>query len=129
MRKSFVYDQESFIKDLNEKKLSVADLIKKYNFRDQEHYKNCRQLLVRKGLLQASRATFNHQKDSRIKAWETRKANQAKLKEAQSPVVNVKNSPVSDYRTIFFEDFSIKMHKKSMTNILIDKDHNVHVLK
>jgi hypothetical protein len=113
---------KSFIIDVNSEKLNQKELMSKYNLRTVEALKQRIKRLKADGLV-----TITPAKDelsaSRLKAWVTRRKNMATKNETTSSSQPLK----VEYRTVFFKDFTIQIHKKSMAKLVIDQNNNIHL--
>jgi hypothetical protein len=50
------------------------------------------------------------------------------IKTTDSVTTEVTNKPVTDYRTVYFKDFSVQIHKRAMARLVVDHNNNLHIL-
>lgn len=122
-------NQKQFIKDYKSG-MKTSELTKKYKVSNDAYTYQLIWQLRKQNLLpaKAEKKTVetpkSYQSDSRKKAWETRRANLANTDKK----TEVTNKPVSDYRTVYFKDFSVQIHKKAMARLVVDHNNNLHIL-
>ena len=121
-RRFTAQELKDFIIDVNSEKLTQKELISKYNLRTLEAFKQRIKRLKSECLV-----TKTPGKDDlsaiRLKAWVTRKKNIAIKNE-----ITASSQPLKvEYRTVFFKDFTIQIHKKSMAKLVIDQNNNIHL--
>ena len=116
--------RNNFIADYKSGNFTADQLVKKYKFAHrQDYYTTCSEFR-QKGLLPPSKLS-----ESIKKYWAEKKATEGTTKKA-SPVQTqiTKSQPVTDYRTVYFKDFSVQIHKKAMARLVVDHNNNLHIL-
>lgn len=88
--------------------MSTKDLVSKYNFPSERSLHYMVYYFRKKGLIPQPQF-----KSSR------------KVKKA---TVKQDNNVVNEFRTVFFQDFSIQLHKNANSRVVVDKNNNVHIL-
>jgi hypothetical protein len=109
------------IKEFQAGNFKTKQLAKKYNLTTAYIYQ------IASRLKKQNQATKTDISASRKKAWETRRANAANT-EKTAKAIEVTNRPVSDYRTVYFKDFSVQIHKKALARLVVDHRNNLHIL-
>jgi hypothetical protein len=111
--------RENFIKDCMSGNFKTQELIKKYKFPNAQDYYLTTSMLRKKGLLPKSKLS-----ESIKKYWAKKKA------ETQAPIQTkvTKDQPLSDFRTVYFKDFTVQIHKKAMARLVVDHNNNLHIL-
>lgn len=111
--------RENFIKDCMSGNFKTQELVKKYKFPSSQDYYLTTSMLRKKGLLPKSKLS-----ESIKKYWAKKKAEQ------QAPVQTTitKDQPIADYRTVYFKDFTVQIHKKAMARLVVDHNNNLHIL-
>lgn len=112
--------RENFINDFKSGKFTTAQLVKKYKFAHRQDYYTTTSSLREKGLLPQSKLS-----ESIKKYWADKKANKT---EAPVQTKITKDQPIVDYRTIYFKDFTVQIHKKTMARLVVDHNNNLHIL-
>jgi hypothetical protein len=117
-------NRKQFIQDYKSGSFKTPQLVKKYKFKHAQEFYQVVCDLRKSNLLPVSSLS-----ESKKKAWETRKANKANMiKTTDSVTTEVTNKPVTDYRTVYFKDFSVQIHKKAMARLVVDHNNNLHIL-
>lgn len=112
-QKQFVNDYKSGMK--------TSDLTKKYSITNNQYTYQLIYKLKQKGLIHK---VTDHSTTMK-KAWETRRAN---LSNGEKKSEAVTNKPLTDYRTVYFKDFTVQIHKKAMARLVVDHNNNLHIL-
>jgi hypothetical protein len=120
--------QKQFIKDYKSG-VKVSELTKKYKVSNDAYTYNMIYNLRKLNLIPAAKKSSVDHAERMKKAWETRKANKANMiKTTDNVTTEVTNKPVTDYRTVYFKDFSVQIHKKAMARLVVDHNNNLHIL-
>lgn len=111
--------RENFIKDCMSGNFKTDDLVKKYKFANAQDYYLTTSKFRKQGILPKSKLS-----ESIKKYWAKKKAGQ------QAPVKTstTKDQPITDYRTVYFKDFTVQIHKKAMARLVVDHNNNLHIL-
>lgn len=126
---------KNLVTDIKSKNFSDEQIIQKYGMKNNaELHTTSRKLRVR-GLLPPSIHA-----ERGLKAWATRRKNGTthttkgmKYNKTTDTSVNTQVSKsnstlVTDYRTVYFKDFSVQIHKKAMARLVVDHNNNLHIL-
>ena len=117
---------KNLIADIKSKTLSQQQIIQKYGMKDRtELHATTRKLRIQ-GLIPPS----SHSERMK-KAWATRKENGTTHTTKGmkfSKTTESSSSPILDYRTVYFKDFTVQIHKKAMARLVVDHNNNLHIL-
>lgn len=111
---------QKLINDIKSNKYKNVTLIEKYKMTTANFY-SLTQNLRKKGLIPAS-------------AWseKLKSAFSAKTTTADTSVKKENSNGVkvtfNEYRTVFFKDFSVQIHKKALAKLVVDQHNNLHIL-
>jgi len=102
--------KKAFVADYNSKKFKSKLLIKKYNFSNSPQLYGTITALRKEKLIPASKLSLS------LKRYYDNKN------------IRKANSPIAEYRTVYFRDFSVQIHKKAMARLVVDHNNNLHIL-
>lgn len=116
--------QNKFIADYNSKKFTTNELVKKYGFLNNQDLYGTLTTLRKQKLVPESKLSMS------IKNYYKNKISNSSNKTAETKTKSVKdsNTPISEYRTVYFKDFSVQIHKKAMARLVVDHNNNLHIL-
>ena len=111
--------EKQFCADYQSGKYSGAQLVKKYSFNNTQDVYQYTTTLRKRGLIPESKLSKS------IKDYY-----QKKKEGTYSTISSSKstNTPVVDYRTVYFKDFTVQIHKKAMARLVVDHNNNLHIL-
>ena len=111
----------NFLNDYKSKKLKSTDLVKKYSFKNRQDLYQTISDLRKEGLLPESKLS------TAIKSYYKNKKD---IKPTTTANISTKDrtAPIVDYRTVYFKDFTVQIHKKSMARLVVDQHANLHIL-
>lgn len=110
--------KENFINDYKSNKFTTKKLVQKYKFKNEQDVYMTVSNLRKEGLLPETNLSKS------IKAYFERKQNTNK----SIDTIKDRNTPVVDYRTVYFKDFTVQIHKKTMARLVVDQNNNLHIL-
>ena len=110
--------KENFVNDYKSNKYTTKKLITKYKFKSTQDYYCTVSFLRKEGLLPETTLSKS------IKAYYDRKQKGT----TTVNTVTTRNTPVVDYRTVYFKDFTVQIHKKTMARLVVDQNNNLHIL-
>ena len=109
------------IKDCQTGNFKVKQLVKKYNLSPAYVYQ------FKSKLKDKTVAKTLNISEAMKRAWVTRRANAANANK-EVKIEEITNRPVADYRTVYFKDFSVQIHKKALARLVVDHRNNLHIL-
>lgn len=111
----------SFIADVKSKNYTNDQLVKKYNFNGIQDFYQTTGNLRRRGKLPKTKLS-----EAISKYWAKKK--EGKTTETKSVKKDRTNISIAEYRTVYFKDFSVQIHKKAMARLVVDQNNNLHIL-
>lgn len=108
--------KNSFIKDHASKQYTTKQLVKNYKFASTQDLYQTVSTLRKEGLI--PKTAFS---DAISRYWKEKKKKQQSNEK-------VSDSSVKEYRTVYFKDFTVQIHKKSMARLVVDGNSDIHIL-
>ena len=120
MKFSIPQVRENFITDYTSAKLSTDELISKYKFSSRQDLYQTTCELRKAGLLPK---TTLSEAISKYYAKKKKTSVDHSIKTS-----SYTNQPATEYRTVYFKDFTVQIHKKAMARLVVDYNNNIHIL-
>jgi hypothetical protein len=115
--------KENFISDYKSKKFSAKQLTQKYKFKNPHDVYMTVSTLRKEGLLPETALS-----KSIKQYYKSKKVVDVNITDLIPNTVKDKNTPVIEYRTVYFKDFTVQIHKKTMARLVVDQNNNLHIL-
>jgi hypothetical protein len=114
--------KENFINDYKSGKLKSKQLVEKYKFASIHDFYMTVSNFRKEGLLPETTLSKS------IKAYYKTKETNAVKTNNDVRTINDRSTPLADYRTVYFKDFTVQIHKKAMARLVVDHNNNLHIL-
>jgi hypothetical protein len=115
--------KENFIKDYKSNKFTAKQLATKYKFRNIHDVYMTVSTFRKEGLLPESKLS-----QSIKEYYKNKKTAEVNITDLIPNTVKDRNTPVVEYRTVYFKDFTVQIHKKTMARLVVDHNNNLHIL-
>ena len=89
--------------------MTTKQLAEKYNFPNERRIHYTVYYLRKKGLIPQPKFKKSNKVQKTVKKQEN-------------------NTIVNEFRTVYFQDFSIQLHKNANSRVVVDKNNNIHIL-
>lgn len=112
---------QKLINDIKSKKYKNTVLIEKYGMTSPNFY-SLTQSLRKKGLIPSS---VMSEKLKNAFASRNTATTDDTVKKVKSEKIT---GSIAEYRTVYFKDFSVQIHKKALAKLVVDQHNNLHIL-